>query len=225
MDGSHVFLDHVGETTTTVVASYRHAPKLLGDIVSCPGCGQQVHALCTQGVICFRCVCRVCNVCVVRAGLPVEEWVGRVFWYCADRAAVMQSTGNGVCGLMQNLQTEVLGQAVLLPVHANCHRADLAFREAMDGSHIFLDHVGETTIAVVAWYRNAPTRLLNLRRLSQALHISPLQYTFLGQRRWAAFAARAVRAVLRTYPGHKAEATKQQHSVFFLVCVVDWLSC
>ena len=35
--------------------------KLLGDIVSCPGCGQQVHALCTQRANCFRCVCRVCN--------------------------------------------------------------------------------------------------------------------------------------------------------------------
>ena len=114
---------------------------------------------------------------MLRAGLPVEEWIGRVFWYCADGAAVMQSTGNGFCGLLQNLQTEVLGQAVLVPVHANCHRADLAFREAMDGSHVFLDHVGETTTAVVAWYRNAPTRLRNLRRRSQALHISPLQYT------------------------------------------------
>ena len=35
--------------------------KLLGDIVSCPGCGQQVHSLCTQGAKCFQCVCRVCN--------------------------------------------------------------------------------------------------------------------------------------------------------------------
>ena len=154
-----------------------------------------------------------------------------MFWYCADGATVMQSTGNGVCGLLQNLQTEVLGQAALVLVHANCHRADLAFREAMDGSHVFLDHVGETTTAVVAWYRNAPTRLRNLRRLSQALHISPLQYTSLGQRRWAAFAARAVRALLRTYPAMvcalfvarplKAKDKEQRRAL--LLAVTDWV--
>ena len=123
---------------------------------------------------------------MLRAGWPVEEWIGRVFWYCADGATVMQSTGNGVCGLLQNLQVEAPGQAVRVPVHANSHRADLALCEAMDGNHVFLDYVSETTTTVVAWYRNAPTWLRNLRCLSQNLHISPLQYTSLGQRRWAA---------------------------------------
>ena len=35
---------------------------------------------------------------MLRAGLPVDQWIGRVFYHCADRATVMQSTGNGVCG-------------------------------------------------------------------------------------------------------------------------------
>ena len=83
---------------------------------------------------------------IPRAGLSVEQSVGRVFWYCADGASVMQSDG----------QQEVLGDSLLVLVHANCHRADLAFRDAMDRSHEFLDHVADTMNAFVVWYRNAP---------------------------------------------------------------------
>ena len=71
---------------------------------------------------------------MLRAGLPVDKWIRRVFWYCADGATIMQSTGNRVCGLLQKLAMEVPGRAVSVLVHANCHGADLAFREAMDGS-------------------------------------------------------------------------------------------
>ena len=53
---------------------------------------------------------------------------------------------------------------------------------------------------VVTLYNDAPTRLRNMRWMSWALHISQLQYSSLGQRRWAAFAAPAVVALLRTYP-------------------------
>ena len=49
----------------------------------------------------------------------------------------MQSTGNGVAGLLMKLQEEVLGYSVVVPLHANCHRADLAFRDAMDDTHEF----------------------------------------------------------------------------------------
>ena len=121
-------------------------------------------------------------------------------WYCADGASVMQSDGNGVAGLLMKLQREVIGYSLLVPVHANCHRADLAFRDAMDSSHEFLDHVADTMNAIVVWYRNAPTRLRNLRRLSLALQISPLQYNSLSQRRWAAFARQALKSVLCTFP-------------------------
>ena len=118
---------------------------------------------------------------MLRAGLTVEEWISRVFWYCADGAVVMQSTENGVAGLLMQLQRDVLGHSVIVPVHANCHRAHLAFRNAMDSSHEWLDVVGNTMNLVVTWYNNAPTRLRNLRRMSWALEILPLQYSSLGR--------------------------------------------
>ena len=68
---------------------------------------------------------------MLKAGLPIEKWVSRMFWYRADGAEVMQSSGNGVAGVLMQLQAEVLGYSVVVPVHANCHRADLAFRDAM----------------------------------------------------------------------------------------------
>ena len=37
--------------------------------------------------------------------------------------------------------------SVLVPANANCHRVDLAFGDAMDSSHAFLDHVADTTDA------------------------------------------------------------------------------
>ena len=79
------------------------------------------------------------------------------------------------------LQHDVLGHSVVVPVHANCHRGDLAFRDAMDNSHEWLDVVGNTMNLVVTWYNNAPTRLWNLRRMSWAVEISPLQYSSPGR--------------------------------------------
>ena len=35
--------------------------KLHGDVTTCTNCKHKVHALCTQGGHCFKCVCRVCN--------------------------------------------------------------------------------------------------------------------------------------------------------------------
>ena len=93
-----------------------------------------------------------------RAGLNVEEWIRCVFWYCADGAAVMQSTKNGIAGLLMQPQCNVLGHSVIVPIHANCHRADLAFRDVMDSSHAFLDVAGNTMNVVVTWYKNAPTQ-------------------------------------------------------------------
>ena len=117
---------------------------------------------------------------ILRAGLLVEQWVGRWLWYCADGSSVMQSDGNGVAGLLMKLQQEVLGYSLLVPVHANRHRADLAFRDAMDSNHEFLDHVADTMNAIVVWYRNTHPQLCNMRCVSLALQISPLQYSSLS---------------------------------------------
>ena len=99
---------------------------------------------------------------ILRAGLLVEQKVGRLLWYCADGANIMQPKGNGVAGLLMKLQQEVSGYSLLVPVHANCHRADLAFCDAMDNNHEFLDHVADNMNAIAVWCRNAPTRLCNM---------------------------------------------------------------
>ena len=39
---------------------------------------------------------------MLKAGLPVEKWVSCMFWCCADGAEVIQSTGNGVAGLLMS---------------------------------------------------------------------------------------------------------------------------
>ena len=80
-------------------------------------------------------------------------------------------------------------------MHADCHWADLAFRDAMDAAHEFLDTVADSMTAMVHWFRNAPTCLRNLRCMAISLDTSPLQYTSFSQRRWVAFAG-AVRALL-----------------------------
>ena len=110
---------------------------------------------------------------MLKAGLPIKKWVSRMFWYCADGAEVMPSTGNGVAGLLMQLQTEVLGYSVVAPMHANRHRADLAFRDAMDSSHVFLDIVSEGMTFVTGWFKNAPTRLRNLRTMAISMDMSP----------------------------------------------------
>ena len=139
------------------------------------------------------------NQTMLKAGLPIEKWVSRMFWYCADGAEVMQSTGNGVAALLMQPEAEVLGYSVVVPMHANSHRADLAFRDAMDSSHVFLHIVSEGMTSVTGWFKNTPTRLRNLSTMAVSMGMSPLRYGCLSQRRWAAFAARAVRAFLRTY--------------------------
>ena len=35
------------------------------------------------------------------AGIPVEQWIGKSLWYCADRASVMQGVKSGVATLLQ----------------------------------------------------------------------------------------------------------------------------
>ena len=85
----------------------------------------------------------LCVASCLHAGLPVDQWVTGLFWYCADGAEVMQSTGNGVAGLLMKLQADVLGYSVVVPVHAKCHGADLTVRNAMDSSHRFVDLVAD----------------------------------------------------------------------------------
>ena len=71
-----------GVLTFFTPASELAACGCCGDIVSYPGCGQQVHALCTQGAKCFRCVCRVCNSLPGDAMRPYKSCKHRVHVAC-----------------------------------------------------------------------------------------------------------------------------------------------
>ena len=138
---------------------------------------------------------------LLRAGAPVEEWVARLFWYSADGADVMQGANTGVFGRLRSLQTELLGFNVVVPFHANCHRADLAFRDAMAaGNYGFLDIVADGMQAIALHWNLAPARLGVLRTMCDALRTTLLKFGVLRQRRWAAFAAKALRSLIRTYP-------------------------
>ena len=60
------------------------------------------------------------------------------------------------------VRPSTMWHSVIVPVHANFQPANLAFRDAMDGSHEWLNMVGNTLNLVVTWYNNAPTRLRNV---------------------------------------------------------------
>ena len=106
---------------------------------------------------------------LLRADLSLKQWIGRLFWFCANGGNVMQSNWDGVASLLLNLHYKVLGYLLHVPIDANSYGADLAFRDAMESSHEFLHHVADSMNAIVVWYRNAPTRLRNMRRLSLTL--------------------------------------------------------
>ena len=151
-----------------------------------------------------------------QAGRPWLQHANGVMWCAACREyprpgvqqcwvtmMMVQRSRNqpdvALAGLLMQLRAEVLGYSVVVPVHGNCHRADLAFQDAMDSNHVFLDIVSEVMTSVTGWFKNAPTWLRTLRTMAIGMDMSPLRYGCLSQRRWAAFAARAVRALLRTY--------------------------
>ena len=73
------------------------------------------------------------------ASVPFELWVRCFVWLCNDGANVMTGTKTGVVGLLRSLQEEVTGQSYFGAMHANCHRANLPFKDALKEAHIFPD--------------------------------------------------------------------------------------
>ena len=71
------------------------------------------------------------------ASIPLELWVLRLVWLCTDGANVMISTNASVVGLLRSLQEEVARQSYFVTMHANCHRADLAIKDALKEAHVF----------------------------------------------------------------------------------------
>ena len=79
-----------------------------------------------------------------QAALPLEVWVCRLVWLCADGANVMVGTNTGLVGLLRELQREVTGHAYFVAMHANYHRANLAFKNALKEVHALLDVLNAT---------------------------------------------------------------------------------
>ena len=47
-------------------------------------------------------------------------------------------------------------------MHANCHRADLAFKDALKEAHAFLDVLSDGLQQLAAWYNTSPSWLQKL---------------------------------------------------------------
>ena len=58
------------------------------------------------------------------AGLEVTDWIPKLVWYCAGGATVTQGRQEGVYALLRDLQQEIYGWSVVVPIHANCHHCE-----------------------------------------------------------------------------------------------------
>ena len=73
-------------------------------------------------------------------------------------------------------------------MHANCHKADLAFNDALKEAHIFLDVLNDSLQQLAADYNSAPARLKCLRGIASDLGLAVTKSGKLETRCWAAFA-------------------------------------
>ena len=132
------------------------------------------------------------------AGLEVTDWIPKLVWYCGDGATVVQGRQEGVYALLRDLQQEICGWSVVVPIHANCHCRGLAIKASLSAGHDFVDVVAGMQQVALFW-NNSPARLPVLRWVALALDTLVLKFGVLRERRWAAFAADAVRQMLRNY--------------------------
>ena len=82
------------------------------------------------------------------AGSEVTDWIPKLVWYCADGATGMQGRQEGVYALLRDLQQEICGWSVVVPIHANCHRTDLAIKAALSAGHVFVDVVANSLVNI-----------------------------------------------------------------------------
>ena len=68
-------------------------------------------------------------------GLEVTDWIPNLVWYCADGATIMQGRQEGVYALLRDLQREICGWSVVVPIHANCHRRDIQSATGNNSNH------------------------------------------------------------------------------------------
>ena len=92
------------------------------------------------------------------AVLEVIVWIPKLVWYCADGATLMQHRQEGVYALLRDLQQEICGWSVVVPIHANYHGTDLAIRAALSARHAFVDVVANGMQQVALFWNNSPAR-------------------------------------------------------------------
>ena len=85
-------------------------------------------------------------------------------------------------------------------MHANCHRADLAFKDALKEAHAFLDVLSDGLQPLAAYYNSSLVSLKGLWQFASERGAPVLKFGRLQDRRWAAFAYGAVRTMGRSYP-------------------------
>ena len=96
------------------------------------------------------------------AGVDLETWLPKIFFYCGDGASVVQGEHGGVVAILGELQQQVTGYNVIVPYDASCLRCDPAFKAAMQLDHTFLDLLGDTLQSAASFWNNAPSRLKTL---------------------------------------------------------------
>ena len=80
----------------------------------------------------------------------------RLVWVCNSSANVMVGTNTGLVGLLRKLQREVTGHTYFVAMHANCHQAYLAFKDALKEVHVFLDVFSDGLQQLAAYYNSSP---------------------------------------------------------------------
>ena len=109
----------------------------------------------------------------------------------------MSGAKAGVVALLRALQQEVTGEAYFVAMHANCHRADLAFKDALKEAHVFLDVLNDGLQHAAAYYNKAPARLKCFKGIASELGVAVTKFGKLGTKRWAALAFGALRSMRR----------------------------
>ena len=110
------------------------------------------------------------------AGVDLEMWLPKIFFYCGDGASVVQGEHGGVVAILGELQQQVTGYNVIVPYHVSCHRCDLAFKAAMQLDHAFLDLLGDTLQSAASFWNNAPSRRKTLQTVAQSLEVAALRW-------------------------------------------------
>ena len=124
----------------------------------------------------------------------------RLVWLCTDGANVRVGTNACLVGLLRELQREVTGHAYFAAMHANCHRPDLAFKDALKKVHVFLDVLSDSLQQLAAYYNSSSACLKALRGIAAQLGTVVLKFGTLQDRRWVAFVYGALQSMRRSYP-------------------------